>query len=243
VRRMMDEAIDHCEERFVGGKSLISYDQVKERISRMQSCFTTLSAMCAYTAEKAKMNMDLSRADVQANAIKTTVTDYMQETAQSLLQLVGAKGYKLEHIAGKSIVDSRPFQIFEGSNDILYQQISESVIKAMRRSKISNLFEYLSTYELSEKASSYLKKTLDFNVDHTLSQRKLVELGKAISRVISLNFVISMGERGFNSSYIKNSIDQLVQEIQLMIQSYSGKLETAVIREYGNDSDWGNFLK
>jgi hypothetical protein len=31
------------------------------------------------------------------------------------------------------VVDSRPFQIFEGSNDVLYQQITESVLKSMRR--------------------------------------------------------------------------------------------------------------
>jgi len=243
IKRMMDEAIDHCEKRLVGGQSLINYDQVKERISRMQSYFTTVSAMCAYTAEKAKMSVDLSRADIQANAIKTIVTDYMQEAAQSLLQLVGAKGYKLDHIAGRSIVDSRPFQIFEGSNDILYQQISESVIKAMRRSKITNLFDYLKTNELSEKSADYLKKVLDFDIDYNLSQRKLVELGKAISRVISMNFVIDLGERGFNSHHIHNSIAQLKQEVNMMIQSYSGKMETVVIADSGSDSDWRNFLK
>ncbi len=48
------------------------------------------------------------------------------------LQLVGAKGYRLDHIAGRATVDSRPFQIFEGSNDILYQQIAEAVLKLMR---------------------------------------------------------------------------------------------------------------
>lgn len=242
LKRMMDEAVQHCEKRFVGGQSLINYDQVKERISQMQSYFTTVSAMCAYTAEKAKMTVDLSRADVQANAIKTTVTDYMQEAAQSLLQLVGAKGYKVDHIAGKAIVDSRPFQIFEGSNDILYQQISESVIKSMRRAKTTNLFEYLKSFELSEKSAGYVRKVLDFEIDYSLSQRKLVELGKALSRVVSLNFVLDLGERGFDSAHIKNSIDQLTQEISQMIHSYSGKVETAVVYSDSASSDWMRFM-
>jgi alkylation response protein AidB-like acyl-CoA dehydrogenase len=242
IRRMMDEAISHCETRLVGGQSLLNYDQVKERISKIQSYFTTVSAMCAYTSENAKMDVDLSRADVQANSIKTIVTDYMQEAAQSLLQLVGAKGYRLEHIAGRSIIDSRPFQIFEGSNDILYQQISESVIKSMRKNKMVNLFEYLSTNELSEKSATMLRKMLDFNIDYSLSQRKLVELGKAISRVVSMNFVINLGERGFNAEHIQNSINQLSQEVDQMINSYAGKMETAVIRDYHSDSDWRTFL-
>ncbi|MDZ7681548.1 MAG: acyl-CoA dehydrogenase family protein [Fodinibius sp.] len=74
--------------------------------------------------------------DLTANAIKTYTTDLMQQAAQSLLQLTGAKGYRLDHIAGRALIDSRPFQIFEGSNDILYQQISESVLKNMRKLKV-----------------------------------------------------------------------------------------------------------
>lgn len=243
VKRMMDEAIDHTENRLVGGQPLISYDQVKERISKLQSYFTTISAMCAYTSEKAKMDVDLSRADVQANSIKTIVTDYMQEAAQSLLQLVGAKGYRLDHIAGRSIVDSRPFQIFEGSNDILYQQISESIIKAMRKMKMTNLYEYLKSYELSEKSAESLKKVLDFNIDYSLSQRKLVDLGKAISRVVSMDFVHTLGERGFSSAHVNNALEQLRQEVSQMINSYAGKMETAVIMDSESATDWRNFIK
>lgn len=243
VKRMLDEAIDHTENRLVGGQSLINYDQVKERISKLQSYFTTISAMCAYTSEKAKMDVDLSRADVQANSIKTIVTDYMQEAAQSLLQLVGAKGYRLDHIAGRSIVDSRPFQIFEGSNDILYQQISESVIKAMRKMKITNLYDYMKSYELSEKSAESLKKVLDINIDYGMSQRKLVELGKAISRVVSMDFVETLGERGFSSAHIQNALEQLRQEVSLMINSYAGKMETAVIKDGGSEIDWRNFIR
>ena len=55
----------------------------------------------------------------EANIIKTVSSDLMQESAQTLVQLVGAAAYKLNHIDGRAIVDSRPFQIFEGSNDIL----------------------------------------------------------------------------------------------------------------------------
>jgi alkylation response protein AidB-like acyl-CoA dehydrogenase len=243
LRRMMDEAVEHSEQRMVGGKPLIGYDQVRERISKLQSYFTTVSALCTYTAEKARMTVDLFRDDLQANTIKTIVTDYMQEAAQSLLQLVGAKGYRLDHIAGRSVVDSRPFQIFEGSNDILYQQISESVIKAMRRTKMTSLYHYLKTNELSEKSADHLKNTLDFDLSALLSQRKLVELGKAISRVISMNFVINLGERGFNSQHIRNSIDSLTQEINMIIQNYSGKTDTAVIPIHSPESNWQNFVK
>jgi hypothetical protein len=104
----------------------------------------------------------------------------MQRASQSLLQLKGAMGYRLDDIAGRSLVDSRPFQIFEGSNDILYQQISESILKMMRKSKESNLYRFLNNYDLTSNAAEYFKDVLDFEVDFKMAQRKLVQLGRAI---------------------------------------------------------------
>jgi alkylation response protein AidB-like acyl-CoA dehydrogenase len=75
--------------------------------------------MCLNTSEISDINKDLSNHGFEANSIKSVVTDLMQEAAQSATQLFGAAAYRLNHIAGRSILDSRPFQIFEGSNDIL----------------------------------------------------------------------------------------------------------------------------
>ncbi|MCH8558244.1 MAG: acyl-CoA/acyl-ACP dehydrogenase [Balneolia bacterium] len=243
IKRNLDEAINHCRDRFVGGKSLLEYDQVQERISKIQAAFTTCSAMCAFTSKNATMQHDLARADLQANTIKTLISDYMQDTAQSLLQLVGAKGYKQEHIAGKGVVDSRPFQIFEGSNDILYQQITESVVKSMRRAKLTNLFSFLKDHELSNHSAVMLKDTLNFDIDYTLSQRKLVDLGQALSRVFSMNFVVQLGENGFRSDLIQNALSHLSQEVSQHINAYSGKQELLVVTDYTEDSDWSSYLK
>ncbi len=51
IRRNLDEAIKHCYSRIVGGKPLISFDQVKHQISKIQSAFTVCSAMCSRSAE------------------------------------------------------------------------------------------------------------------------------------------------------------------------------------------------
>ena len=111
LRRMLDEAVDHCKERFVGGQSLFNYDQVKSRISELQAYFTVCSAMCNFTGSTVPLERNTSKMDLEANSIKSVVTDFMQKASQSLLQLTGAKGYRLDHIAGRSVVDSRPFQI------------------------------------------------------------------------------------------------------------------------------------
>ncbi|WP_242979073.1 acyl-CoA dehydrogenase family protein [Rhodohalobacter mucosus] len=243
LKRMLDEAIDHCKERVVGGSSLFNYDQVKERLARLQSYFTVSSAMSYFTSTNVPLEKNTSRMDVEANSIKSVVTDYMHEASQSLLQLVGAKGYRLDHIAGRAMVDSRPFQIFEGSNDILYQQISESVLKLMRKSKESNLYKFLKEYSLTENAADYFKDTLNFEIAYKLPQRKLVELGRAIGRLVSMEMTIKLGETGFNSEMISSSLKVIRAEIQSSLSSLTYNENPAVIDGYGDDSAWLKFVK
>lgn len=243
LKRMLDEAVSHCKERFVGGKSLFSYDQVKERLAKLQSYFTISSAMCYFTSINVPIEKDTSRMDVAANSIKSVVTDYMHEASQSLLQLVGAKGYRLDHIAGRAMVDSRPFQIFEGSNDILYQQISESVLKMMRKSKETNLYNFLKEYKLTEQSADHFKELLNFNVNQKMAQRKLVQLGKAIGRIVSMEMTLKLGESGFNSDMISNSLKVVREEIQTLIASFSANEEANIIDDYEDSSSWLRMIK
>lgn len=243
LRRMFDEAWAHCTQRHVGGRSLASYDQVADRLARLQASFTACSAMCAYSSEEAGVERNLEKDGVPANAMKSVVTDLMQEAAQSLLQLMGAKGYRLDHIAGRALVDSRPFQIFEGSNDILYQQISEAILKSMRRLKETNLYRYLSEYELSSRAADYFKELINFEVDLQLPQRKLVELGRALGRIISMEMTIELGERGFRSDLISNCLTVLKQDVEGILASYRSRSMTSVVEDYLAGSSWLGYLR
>ncbi len=243
LRRMLDEAVAHCKDRFVGGQSLFNYEQVKRRLAELQASFTICSAMCANTTEHAGMDVDLSKEDLQANSVKTVLTDLMQHAAQSLMQLVGAKGYTYDHIAGRAIVDSRPFQIFEGSNDILYQQISESVVKGMRKLNVRNLYEYLKANDLTSQAADYLKDSLNFELDIKMAQDKLVHLGQGLGRILALESVIKLGERGFNSNLIQNAIEFLDQEINTILCSYRRTGSLRLVEDYHEESSWLSLVR
>lgn len=238
LRRLMDEAMDHCKQRFVGGQSLFNYDQVKSRLAEIQSYFTVCSAMCNFTSANIPLDKNVSRMDLEANAIKSVITDFMQRASQSLLQLTGAMGYRLDHIAGRSVVDSRPFQIFEGSNDILYQQISESVLKLMRKLKNNNLQDFLSDFHLTARSSEYFKELFNFEIDHKMPQRKFVDLGKALGRVISMEFTLNLGDQGFNKNLIQNTIKTLQDEVNAIMHTYKHGGEAEVVEEYDMDSSW-----
>ena len=71
LNRMLDEAVDHCKTRMVGGTSLFNYDQVKERLAQLQSYFTISSAMSFFTSTNVPLDSNTSRMDVEANSIKT----------------------------------------------------------------------------------------------------------------------------------------------------------------------------
>jgi len=243
IQRMLDEAIDHCNQRFVGGKSLFQYDQVQQRLSRLQASYTICSAMCANSSEKAGIDVDLVPHGLEANAVKSVVTDLMQESAQSLVQLVGAKAYRINHIGGRGTADSRPFQIFEGSNDILYAQISESLIKLMKRAKESNLYQFLKNHDLSEKAADYLKEMTNFNINFQMPQRKLVEMGRVMGRIISMNQLLDLAEKGFRKDLIDGGITMLQQDIYRLIANFSFNNKTEVIEGYNENSSWLSFVK
>jgi len=242
IHRLLDEAITHCQQRFVGGKTLFQYDQVQQHLARLQSNYTVCSALCIKSSELADIHNDLMPLGFEANIIKTVSSDLMQESAQTLVQLVGAAAYKLNHIAGRAIVDSRPFQIFEGSNDILYAQISESLIKFMKNVKEINVLEFLKTHPLTVRATEYLKNLLNFDIDFQMSQRKLVELGKALSRIVSMDLVIKMGENGFRTDLIDGTVSMLKQEISGLMNGFSHQQNTTVVTDYEHDSSWVNLL-
>lgn len=242
VQRMLDEAIAHCNQRLVGGKSLFNYDQVQHRLSRLQASYTICSAMCANSSEKAGIEVDLVPHGLEANAVKSVVTDLMQEAAQSLVQLVGAKAYRINHIGGRGTADSRPFQIFEGSNDILYAQISEGLIKLMKRAKENNLFRFLTEFDLTSKAADYVKTLTDFNLDFQMQQRKLVEMGRVMGRIISLNHVIDLANKGFRNDLIEGGITMLQQDISRLIACFSFNNKTEVVEGYNENSSWLNFV-
>ncbi|GET23266.1 acyl-CoA dehydrogenase family protein [Prolixibacter denitrificans] len=241
IHRMMDEAIEQVTSRFVGGKSLMSLDQVKHQITRIQSAFTISSAMCSRSAEHSGIEHDLSPDAVEAGSMKAFITDLMQESAQTLTQLLGANGYKAENVGSRGIMDSRPFQIFEGSNDMLYTQISEGVLKMMRKKKEVNLLDFFQSYNLTERAADYFKSLVNFKVDFDLPQRKVVDLGKIISKVIAANHVVDLGTKGFRGDLIKESIETIRHDIAMLVSSYKFEMKTVPVVDYREDSSWLKF--
>lgn len=238
LRRILDEALSHVHSRTVGGQALATYDQVQDRVSEIEAAHTICSAMCVYTSREAPITRDLSSLALPANTIKSVATDLMQIASQSLLQLVGAKGYRRDHYAGRAIVDCRPFQIFEGSNDILYEQIGETILKGARRAGSTSVALYLSTLDLTSRVADRVRHLFDFSVTETLPQRRIVDLGRAISRVISMQMVTDLSDKGFDRALSDNAVAVLTRSIARTIGGFTQTTVPVVVDDYRQASHW-----
>ena len=240
IKRLLDESLQHCQNRIVSGSPLINIDSVKYQISRIQAAFAICSGMCAYSVETSGIENDLSGLSIEANTLKALITDLMQESAQISLQLAGANGYRLDHIAGRSVVDSRPFQIFEGSNEMLYAQIAEGISKMMRKAKEANLYEFLKNYPTANLSAAYFKEQLNFNLEAGINQRDMVTIGRMIARVISFQFVLQM--EGFNAELVEITRQHILMDLTMFHGQYISKNSANPLVEYGLNSDWMNFV-
>ena len=238
IKRILDEAVNHCRRRYVGGKNLLAYDQVQHRISLLQACYTISSALCHYTAGISNLRNDLTSYGLQANAAKSVLTDMMHDSAQSLLQLTGGKGYRRDHIAGRAVVDSRPFQIFEGSNDVMYSQVADIVLKKMKDDKYHNLYEFLNKLDLTRDAADRFKDVLNFELNFTSVQRARITLGKIIANLITANFTFDLYETGFRNDLVDNALEVIGNELSIMTSSFKHSRLVRVIDNYTENSDW-----
>ena len=210
IKRILDEAIMHCRQRTVSGVTLHEYDQVQHRTSQIQAWYTINSAICYYAS--------------RVSGVENNLT--------------GAKGYRRDHIAGRAVVDSRPFQIFEGSNDVMYSQIADTVLKEMKKKKETNLYTFLSQFDLTKKIALCYKQTLDIGLDIDSSQRIRVILGKIIARLITLEFTFDLAEAGFRQDLIDNAIGVVGNLLRQQVSAFTHFRFVNVIEEYQEGSDW-----
>ncbi|MCD0487880.1 acyl-CoA dehydrogenase [Pedobacter sp. MC2016-14] len=242
IHRMLDEAVQHCNNRIVGGSNLLAMDNVQFQITRLQSAYTICSAMCARSSAISGIDHSLAAEGLEANAMKAVVTDLMQESAQLLVQLSGANGYRTSHIGGRGIMDSRPFQIFEGSNEMLYAQIADMVLRAMKKEKQSHLYEFLKLFKPTARASAHFQNDLSFTISTEIPQRKLVDLGKALARVVCAGYVLELEDKGFRKDLAEHSILSLKQEVATLICAFQFDNTITTVKDYLDGSAWFDFV-
>jgi hypothetical protein len=86
-----------------------------------------------------------------------------------------------------------------------------------------------------------LQNLVDLELDSPLSQRKLAGLGLVISRVVAMDLVLKLGERGFNKELIDGSLVTLQQEIASSLTSCTFDNRVDLIEPEQGHPSWRDF--
>ena len=64
-----------------------------------------------------------------------------------------------------------------------------------------------------------------------MPQRKLVDLGKAISRIVTMEMTIELGERGYSAELVQNMLAETRAEVRSLLETYRSGGLTAVVED------------
>jgi hypothetical protein len=121
---------------------------------------------------------------------------------------------------------------------MLYTQLSEMVMKIMTKKKNMNFSDFFKNHELTKNVSDYFKNVVDFTLETNLPQRKFVDLGKIISKVVAADHVAQLGAKGFRSDLINDSLETIKHEISMLVSSYKFQTNVSPTEEYQDQSSW-----
>ena len=85
--------------------------------------------------------------------------------------------------------------------------------------------------------------TFSLAVDWCLALGQVVDLGKALVRIISMEMTIEMGERGYRLDLIANALEEFRAQVNSTMETYRTRDLTAVIEDYRDDSGWLQFVE
>lgn len=190
-RRLADEVVTRTAQRSTFGRKLESYDQVRCRLSGLRGMGQINRSLWRFTGEWMDDHADVSGDYTLVNAAKVVSSETMQAAADSAVQIFASAAYKRNHLVGRAFVDSRPFQIFEGSNDVLHENTCETIVSRHGRCDRAALEDELQVYGLLF-PDALPQAALDLLTGGAeLSQRQKVQLG----RIIAWIFIRSIHRR------------------------------------------------
>ncbi len=188
-KRLSEEVDTRAATRVVFGGPIERFDQVQYRLSTIRGLAQMNHCLCRFTMDWMDRHEDISGDYVLVNAIKVISSDSMAAAADSATQLFASAAYKRNHLVGRAYVDSRPFQIFEGSNDVLHDNTFDVMNGRYGSVNPDAISQELETYGLRLPDDLPEGVLALLNVVKECSQREQVHYGKIIEWIVVLSIV------------------------------------------------------
>jgi hypothetical protein len=75
-----------------------------------------------------------------------------------------------------------------------------------------------------------------------MPQRKLVELGRALSKIVTMDLTIELGSRGFRGDLVSNALTVLKQDVESILTTYRSSRLADVVEGYKEEGGWLDFV-
>jgi alkylation response protein AidB-like acyl-CoA dehydrogenase len=189
LRRISREAWAYADARQIGRAPLSAIRFARYRLAAIDSSHTICEALDHYLRTELDFKSEMAHAFPAVQAIKTVTTERMISATHHYQQLTGGEGYRCgspTNIAGQAFLDTRVFTIFDGTNDLLSQQLTQYCLSRLEGRSLSG---FLADWPLT--ALGVMKHGLDLSfLDRDLEQEHLVLAGRAIAYVFTITQIM-----------------------------------------------------
>jgi alkylation response protein AidB-like acyl-CoA dehydrogenase len=228
LRRISREAHEYADGRQIGPAPLSATRFAQHRLTAIDTSYTICAALNHHLLTRLDMKADMLGAFPAVQAIKTVATDRMLSAAHHYQQLVGGEGYRCgspTNISAQAFLDARVFTIFDGTNDLLSQQLTEYCIARLAGRPLSR---FLAEWPLTAAAVTAHRPYLGF-LDRDLGQEHLVLAGRAIAYLFAIREVMRWAaETGADPDRVRTAIAFLKHDIAGVAAEFN-LLDTGVI--------------
>ncbi len=213
LRRISREAHTYADRRQIGSGPQSAMRFVRYRLAAIDASATICAALNHHLRTVLNVKTDMIHAFPAVQAIKTVATERMLTAALHYQQLVGGEGYRCgspTNIAGQAFLDTRVFTIFDGTNDLLSQQLAEYCIA---RRAGQSLSEFLADWPVTAPGVARHRLDLRF-LDRALGHEHLVLAGRAIAYAFAIAQVMRWaGETNAEAGRAEAAIEFLKADI------------------------------
>ncbi|MEU8542103.1 acyl-CoA dehydrogenase family protein [Streptomyces sp. NPDC048717] len=214
LRRVAREAHTYADTRRVGRGPLSSIGFVRYRLDAIDGAHTVCAALGHHVRTRLDLTSDLTPAFPAVQAVKIAATELMVGAANHYQQLTGGEGYRSgspTNIAAQAFLDSRVFTIFDGTNDLLSQQLAQYCLD---RSDGDGLGTFLAAWEPTAPAVSAYGLDLRF-LDGALAQEHLVLAGRVIAYAFAAARVLEWAaETGTDTDTARRAVAFLEADVE-----------------------------
>lgn len=228
ISRMYKEAKERTLERPMGKGKLNDIGYVKYKLKLIAANKVIAQALYHYLKTKCDFRDNLMDSFFESQAIKVLATDKMLESALNYQQLCGGEGYRYNspsNNAAYALLDTRVYTIFDGTNDLLSQQIAEYCIK---KAGDQPVLAFLQNYDKTKHGLDLINMDLSI-LNRNNRQEERVMNGQIISRIFGLNCLVEASsmaeEKMFEYGDFRNAVSFIKADLKKILA------ETEVLEE------------